>query len=643
VNFVYLLFLTLAWVGIECLIGGTRLLFSLPSYGLLSIAAILSLASFRSKRPPPDPLCIGATLLLGAWVLYRSWHSPIQYLALPDFFMMLACLMTYLLTAFYLTGMRERTVMIVVLWVIAAAEVWVAVVQFLKDPKFMLFGLMRPTTARPSGMYISPNNFAGLLVAVAILSVCLGIWSRWPGWVKFLAFYVAAFCLLGAAVSGSRGGYLDIVGGLFCVAIGAIYTVRAADPRKFLPVALGSLGGLVALLAFAAFLMSHSQYLVNRMQMMTQDKDVRIYNWEAAIDHIKVSPWIGTGAGTHLIYGRLFRRPQIQADPVHAHCDYLELLAEYGILGGLCMALFLTAHARRGLRSFSEILRRRMIPSGFHHSNSFALQLGALCAVAGLAIHEFVDFDMHVPANAMVFAFIFGILANPGMERRPTFVDRRVTPWAKLLAPALGVFMLWRGLPLFPSEYYAEMSRVALRDHKLLDVIKLGQKAIAPPPAAAPVDAPTPAPQDQPLPDFIDKLWTKTGGNPANPNPYFYIGEANRELGTRLHNPYLQKMYFTRAVSAFDAGLKVFPQDENMLLRDAQALDGLNQSDQADAIYQKALALDPNLGALRDYYLAHLRANGKNGKADSLLRQWTPSAPKVLDLDQSSEEPALKQ
>jgi hypothetical protein len=368
------------------------------------------------------------------------------------------------------------------------------------------------------------------------------------------------------------------------------------------------------------------------MQLMTQAKDVRIYNWEAAIDHIKVSPWIGTGAGTHLIYGRLFRRPPIQADPVHAHCDYLELLAEYGIAGGVCMAFFLIAHARRGLRSFSDILRRRIIPSGFHRSNGFAIQLGALCAVAGLAIHSFVDFDMHVPANAMIFSFIFGILANPGMERRASFVDRRVTPLAKLVAPALGVLMLWRGLPLFPSEYYAELSRTSLRDHKLLETIRLGQKAVALPPSA-------PAPTT----DLIEKLWNRTGGNPNNPNPYFYMGEANRLLGSRFHNFYLSKMYFARANAAYEAGLKVFPQDENMLVRNGQALDGLREFAKAESEYQKALSLDPNLGVIRSYYESHLRSEGKSTQADALARQWTQVAP-TLDADQAAgEDPVLKQ
>jgi hypothetical protein len=386
---------------------------------------------------------------------------------------------------------------------------------------------------------------------------------------------------------------------------------------------------LVVFVAFAAFLMSHSQMLTNRMQMIVK-RDVRIYNWEAAIDHIRLSPWIGTGAGTHLIYGRLFRRPEIQADPVHAHCDYLELLAEYGAVGGLCMAIFLTAHIRRGLRSYSEILRRRVIPSGFHRSNGFAFQLGALCAVGGLAIHSVVDFDMHIPGNALIFAFIFGVLANPGMERSLGFADHWFTPVAKLILPVLGIFMLWRGMPLLPSEYFAEQSRVALRDHKALASIKYAKLGIGPSPGTV-SDPNAPAPADP-----LEKILSKTGGNPNNPNLYYYMGEANWTMGSAFNNPYLSKMYYERAIDAFAAGLKIFPQDEVMLARYGQALDGLREFAKAEPVFQRALAVDPNLDVMHQVYEAHLTAEGKKAEADALARKWQ-FAPAAMDAEHAGD------
>jgi O-antigen ligase len=638
VNVVYLIFLGLAWLVIECLVGGTRLLYCLPGYALLSIGALLSIASFRSKRIPPDSLCLGSTLLLGAWILLRSWYSPVAYLAWPDFFMMIACLMAYLTTALYLTGAGVQMGLIGVLWAIASLELWVGALQFVKDPHFMLFGLVRPTLQRPSGLYISPNTFAGLLAAVAILSISMGVWSRWPSWAKMLSFYFAACCLAGVGISGSRGGYFDVIGSLICFAIVSIHTVRTADPRRFVPVLIGAVAGVLLVLGLAAFLLSHSAFLTKRMDTMVY-KDVRIYNWEAALDHIRVSPLVGTGSGTHQIYGRLFRRPEIQADPIHAHCDYLELLAEYGIAGAVCMILFLAAHLWLGFRALSEITHKRFAPSGLLQSNRFAIQVGALCAVAGLGIHSVFDFDLHVPGNALIFAFIFGILANPDIERQPGVLSRGLVPFAKVLLPALGVFMLWRGLPLLPSEYCSEIARTSLRTHEAMEAVKYAALGIGP--AGAPLAGQTGSAATRGAaaagdpPPWLVALVSKTGGEPRNPELFFYAGEANRLMGSLMRNFYLRRGYLERADAAYKQGLVLFPQDESMLVRDGQALDGLKRFDDAEVEYTKAISVDPRLGILHQYYEAHLAAEGRKADADEENRKWSLNVPAPVDKDQA--------
>ena len=626
-NFVYLFFFAAAWLVIQCLIGGTRLLFSLPAYGLLAAGAVLTLAGIRFRRAPaafaivPNSLCLISTLLLGLWVLIRSSHSPIQYLALPDFFMMIGCLMAYLLTVYHFTSLRDRTVLLCVLGLIAGVEVWCGLIQFLKDPHFMLFGLIRGSSdlnmamTRASGMFISPNHFAGFLAAVAIMSVSMALWSRWPMWARALGIYMALSCWLGVAISGSRGGYFATIATLMAFSIGSIYTIRLVDRRKFAAAAIGSGIALVVVIGLAAFLMGHSQFLSHRMQTMVA-KDVRIYNWEAALDHIRVAPWIGTGAGTHMIYGRLFRRMQIQADPIHAHCDYLELLAEYGIVGGVLMLIFLVFHIRTGLNVFFLIIRRRLLPSGYSRSNRFAMNLGALCAVAGLAVHSIVDFNMHIPGNALVFAFIFGMLANPGIERPPGFVESKVLPWGRLLLPALGVWMFVAGLPLLPSEWCAEQSRQALRDHRYLAAIRFANLGLG-----RSLGQPAPDESSQGMREWfssfgnIEGLLRHFGPNMKNPDLYFYLGESNRALGSRMPIFILKQRYFGDAISAFRDGLKVFPQDENAMVRLAQSLDGLRQYQDAEEVYQQCFRVDPHMGALYGFYATHLLAQDKKAEA----------------------------
>jgi O-antigen ligase len=621
VNFVYLFFLAAAWIVVQCLIGGTRLLFSLPAYGLVAMAAVLSIASLRSRRVPPGAFCIFSTLLMGGWVLYRASTSPIRYLAMPDYYMMIGCLTVYLLTAYYLVSMRDRTILLGVLWAIAALEVFCGLVQFLKDNSFMLFGLTRSQNIeRASGMFISPNHFAGFLEAVAIISISMAIWSRWPLWGKALAMYMALACWLGVAISGSRGGYFSTIASLVVFASGSIYVVRLADRAKFLLAVSGTLSAVIFVVAAAAFLMSHSDLLTMRMHTMVV-KDIRIYNWEAALDHIRVSPWVGTGSGTHLIYGRLFRRTQIQADPVHAHCDYLELLAEYGIAGGACMLLFLVAHAISGIRAFSDILHRRLLASGVNRSNSFALNFGAVCAFAGLAVHSVVDFNMHIPGNALLFAFIFGMLANPGLEHAPSFVGRRIVPAGRILLPVLGGWMIWSGLPLLPSEWCAEQARQDLRDGRYFESMNYANLALGRYDDVSKV----PPEEVQAEPAIlawvggVNGLVHRFGPDPLDPDLYFYLGEANRALGDRMPLFIMKKRYFNAAIPNFQDELKIFPQDENAMVRLAQCLDGLHQYGAAEEVFQKCFHLDPHLGTIFEYYAKHLTAEGRTADAASMI------------------------
>ena len=92
----------------EVLIGGTRLLFSLPAYLLLAAAAVLSLLELRREKARPSPSCLVATGLFLGYVLVRGATSPVAYIAWTDEFIALGALAVYLLTACHVTDPRQR-------------------------------------------------------------------------------------------------------------------------------------------------------------------------------------------------------------------------------------------------------------------------------------------------------------------------------------------------------------------------------------------------------------------------------------------------------------------------------------------------------------------------------------------------------
>src|SRR5437588_6091574 len=188
--------------------------------------------------------------------------------------------------------------------------------------------------------------------------------------------------------------------------------------------------------------------------------------WHAALEQWKLRPFFGTGSGTFLFYGRMFRTDRMQQDPTYVHNDYLHLLAEYGAVGMLLFLLFLGAHLRYGWKNFRRLGPRRAALSSRLLSNSLALNLGALSAVAAYIVHSVVDFNLHIPANALLLAFVFGILANAGIQREKELATVRMpTGWWRLLLPVIGIVLAIQSVRLLPGEYFAERARAAQQDN----------------------------------------------------------------------------------------------------------------------------------------------------------------------------------
>jgi O-antigen ligase len=80
----------------------------------------------------------------------------------------------------------------------------------------------------------------------------------------------------------------------------------------------------------------------------------------------------------------------------HVHNDYAELLAEMGILGGVCGLVFLWT-------LFRDASRANEAEQG-HFSR--AIHAGAVAGIAGLLLHSLVDFNLHIPSNAILFLVV---------------------------------------------------------------------------------------------------------------------------------------------------------------------------------------------------------------------------------------------
>jgi len=264
----------------------------------------------------------------------------------------------------------------------------------------------------PFGPYVNRNHFAGfaeLVIPLSLVPLVLGKVRR-ERW--FLVSLFAVVPIGALFLSASRGGIVS-----FAVEVGVVVlwlVLRRTAGKHLLS------GGAVLLLAFLMVSWLGVQQLVERFSTLqslevTAGKraSMRADTWRIFLDH----PWKGTGLGTLQLVFPAYETYYDGKIVNHTHNDYLEGLAETGIAGGLCCAWFL------GVLLFGSLRHLSRLSGAF----SSALQLSGLVACLGFLIHSLVDFNLHIPSNALLFFLMANLATSEIHQPTPGIPDSERT------------------------------------------------------------------------------------------------------------------------------------------------------------------------------------------------------------------------
>ena len=248
-----------------------------------------------------------------------------------------------------------------------------------------------PAGVSPFGPFVNPNHFAGFVELIAPLGLALLFFrSRHREQVPLLLLFTIV--PIGAVfLSASRAGIIVIA--LEFALLAFLSRVHRMGRKQLVgATAIGLLaGGMILWLgvtkALERFeLLAHQG--VGRELRVAMDEDT----WRIFRDH----PYMGTGLGTLIAVYPRYESFYNGTTVDHAHNDFLELLADTGLVGGVCGALFIGLLFRRGLANF------QLAPRG----SAQALVTGPLIACGGMLLHSSVDFNLHIPSNAFIFLLL---------------------------------------------------------------------------------------------------------------------------------------------------------------------------------------------------------------------------------------------
>lgn len=371
------------------------------STGLLFFAWALWTCITREEQvvisPLLPPLAALSLLVFGQWFFHGTASS---YTTRTEFLLLSSDLILLFLAAQAFRTLRD--------W---RGFIWFGMVLgFLVS----LFGILQHLTFNgklywfremhyggiPFGPYVNRNHFAGfveLVLPLALVPLVLGRVRR----ERWLVVGLFAVVPIGALfLSASRGGIVSF--GVELAALALVMIQRRTRGKQLF------VGAAVLLLAVSMVYWLGVGQLLQRFSSLqslevTAGKraSMRRDTWQIFLHH----PVTGTGLGTLQIvyppYESLYDGKIVN----HTHNDYLEALAETGILGGLCCAWFLGV-------LFRESFKR---PRQLNNSFAGTLQLAGLVACAGFLVHSSVDFNLHIPSNALLF-FLMSHLATTEIQ-----------------------------------------------------------------------------------------------------------------------------------------------------------------------------------------------------------------------------------
>ena len=256
------------------------------------------------------------------------------------------------------------------------------------------------------GPYVNHNHYAGLMEMLVPIPLVIAL-SRLADDKARIAAGIAAAIMVGTVfLSASRGGMLSVFAEL--AFLGFILLRQKRSVR--LAVAGGAF--LVVLMSLLVWLggkeLGHTVGSISREARDEISGGVRLSIAKDGIRMFTHRPVVGWGLGTFPVVYPQFRTFYTNFFVNEAHNDYVQLLAEMGVLGFATMLWFLT----------TVLLRARSKLSNWTTQTTGAATLACTLGMIGILLHSLVDFNLQIPANAALFYVLCSIAAAPPFLQR---------------------------------------------------------------------------------------------------------------------------------------------------------------------------------------------------------------------------------
>ena len=550
------------------------------------------------------PSVCWAVVAFMAYAVGRYFAADIEYTARQEVIKVIIYGSLFLAVLHNLHRLDMFQLLGLILIGVATAISIYGVIQFLTKSE-TVWHFIKPSNyfRRGSGTFINPNHFAGYLEMLLPLALAYTLTGRFGHVSRVLLAYASVVIFAGLMVSVSRGAWIATTATLLCL---CVWLVRLRDYRWRM------LSIVIVFAAMATLFVLKAEFSSERKTPISEvmsEGNIRVVLWQSAIQIWQDNFWIGAGPG-HFDYRFRQYRPlgkypdRVQIRPDRAHNDYLNTLADLGLIGALLVAAAWLLFCWDVIRGWKYVQReqndlaRRSSPSSF--------VIGASLGLLAILAHSFTDYNMHMPANAILVVTLMALVAGHFRFTTERYWHTVKTPLRVSITLILLAIIGWLGIETWKgSRERLWLGRAENQPYYSVERIAALEKAFA-----------------------IE---------PDNFDTAYEIGESSRMHSWDGGEGY-QELART-AMAWFQRAMKLNPYDPYPRLRYGMCLHWIGKHEAAEAYFQKALELDPNGYYTRalvgwHYYQADDYVRAKEWFEKSLGAFWTdnPIARSYLEL-----------
>jgi O-antigen ligase len=275
-----------------------------------------------------------------------------------------------------------------------------------------LYWIREMTQSTPFGPFINRHHFAGYMELALALPLGLLFSGSIEKEKRVVYLFVASLMAVALMMTNSRGGIISLGAEILFVIVIGVGRRRRDEPSpsglSHIKTAAGkgvlAVGLLVVL--FVGVVSLGGEDALNRLVGTVNSEDPttgRAHFWDVTLDIIRNHPVIGTGLGAFgVVYtGYDSRNGSYRLE--QAHNDYLQVLSDGGVVGGLLAIFFIINLFRMGFarRDSRDEFRR-------------GVATGAMAGCFAVLVHSFFDFTLHTPSNALLFLVVAALATMNG-------------------------------------------------------------------------------------------------------------------------------------------------------------------------------------------------------------------------------------